>query len=128
MSSVLQLIRFITDGLRDTIDSFATGALPLHRFAWEAQSRLESLVGLVDRRALAPLCSTQCIVATIDVTLRESGRTTTTTSEKRILTSALAAMRAELDRLVASLLGARRPADPPVMVPLVAPATPARAA
>jgi hypothetical protein len=46
----------------------------LHRFAWELQSRLDSLSELVDRRALAPLRSTQCIVATIDIALRESGR------------------------------------------------------
>jgi hypothetical protein len=128
MSSVLQLIRFVTDGLRETIDSFAAGALPLHRFAWEMRSRLDSLAELVDRRALAPLRSTQCIVATIDVALRESGRTMTTTSEKRILTSALAAMRAELDKLVASVLGTRRPVDATVRVPLVVPVTPARAA
>jgi hypothetical protein len=125
MSSVLQLIRFVTDGLRDTIDSFAAGALPLHRFAWELRSRLDSLAELVDRQALAPLRSRQCIVATIDVALRESGRTGATTSEKRILASALAAMRAELDRLVSSVLGARRPAD---VVVLVTPAAPAQAA
>jgi hypothetical protein len=123
MSSVLQLIRFVTDGLRDTIDSFATGALPLHRFAWEMQSRLDSLAELVDRRALAPLRSTQCIVATIDIALRESGRTGTTTSEKRILANALAAMRAELDRLVTATLGA-----PTCPAPLVVAADPARAA
>ncbi|WP_028927960.1 hypothetical protein [Pseudonocardia acaciae] len=117
MSSVLQLIRFVTDGLRDTIDSFATGALPLHRFAWEVQSRLDSLADLVDRRALAPLRSTQCIVATIDIALRESGRTGTTTSEKRILASALAAMRGELDRLTTTSLG-----TPARTVPLVTPA------
>lgn len=125
MSSVLQLIRFVTDGLRDTIDSFAAGALPLHRFAWELRSRLDSLAELVDRRALAPLRSTQCIVATVDVALRESGRTRATTSEKRILVSALAAMRAELDRLVTSVLGARRPTD---LVVLVTPSVPAQAA
>ena len=125
MSSVLQLIRFVTDGLRDTIDSFAAGALPLHRFAWELRSRLDSLSGLVDGRALAPLRSTHCIVATVDVALRESGRTRTTTSEKRILVSALAAMRAELERLVTSVLGARRPTD---LVVLVTPAIPAQAA
>jgi hypothetical protein len=123
MSSVLQLIRFVTDGLRDTIDSFATGALPLHRFAWELQSRLDSLAELVDRRALAPLRSTQCIVATIDIALRESDRMGTNTSEKRILANALAAMRAELDRLVTATLSA-----PTCPAPLVVPTDPARAA
>lgn len=121
MSSVLQLIRFVTDGLRATIDSFAAGTLPLHRCAWELQSRLNSLAELVDRRALAPLRSSQRTVATIDVALRESGRTGMTSGEERILASALAAMRAELDRLVTPSLGAD-------VVVLVGPAVPARAA
>lgn len=125
MSSALQLIRFVADGLCDTIDSFAAGALPLHRLAWELRSRLDSLAELVDRPALAPLRSRQCIVATIDAALRESGRRGTTTSEKRILASALAAMRTELDRLVLSALGTHRPTHP---TGLVTPATPAQAA
>jgi hypothetical protein len=40
------LIRFVTDGLMATIDSYLAGALPLHRFAWELSARVETLSSL----------------------------------------------------------------------------------
>lgn len=115
MSTATHLIRFVVDGLRDTIASFAAGTLPLHRLAWELQSRLDSLADLVGRRALTPLRSSQFAVTAIDTSVRESGRTTTTAREARLLANALASIRTELDRLTA-----------PALEPIHA--TPARAA
>ena len=40
------LIRFVTDGLLATIDSYRSGTLPLHRFTWELRTRIDSLAGL----------------------------------------------------------------------------------
>ena len=40
------LIRFVTDGLLATIDSYRAGSLPLHRFAWELRTRIDSLAEL----------------------------------------------------------------------------------
>src|SRR5882757_11281532 len=50
------LRRFVTDGLRDTVDSYLSGNLPLHRFSWELESRLAmlaELTGLPRYRTLA---------------------------------------------------------------------------
>jgi hypothetical protein len=40
------LIRFVTDGLLATIESYQAGNLPLHRFAWELHTRIDTLAGL----------------------------------------------------------------------------------
>jgi hypothetical protein len=40
------LTRFVTDGLIETIDSYQTGQLPLHRLNWELASRINSLTEL----------------------------------------------------------------------------------
>ena len=40
------LTRFVTDGLLATIDSYRAGNLPLHRFAWELRTRIDSLAEL----------------------------------------------------------------------------------
>lgn len=40
------LLRFVTDGLMATIDSYLAGALPLHRFTWELSARVDTLSSL----------------------------------------------------------------------------------
>lgn len=40
------LVRFVTDGLLATIDAYRSGTLPLHRFAWELRTRIDSLAQL----------------------------------------------------------------------------------
>lgn len=37
------LTRFVTNGLLGTIDSYQAGNLPLHRFAWELHTRIDTL-------------------------------------------------------------------------------------
>jgi hypothetical protein len=36
--------RFITDGIRDTLDHYRRDDLPLHRLSWELHSRINTLV------------------------------------------------------------------------------------
>ncbi|HZZ49812.1 MAG TPA: hypothetical protein VFE65_23215 [Pseudonocardia sp.] len=36
-------LRFITDGIRDTLDHYRRDDLPLHRLAWELRSRIDAL-------------------------------------------------------------------------------------
>jgi hypothetical protein len=36
-------VRFITDGIRDTLDHYRRDELPLHRLSWELRSRIEAL-------------------------------------------------------------------------------------
>jgi len=67
------LRRFVADGLRDTIDSYTTGELPLHRFAWELDTRLRTLAELTalpEWRVLAALHEAQHTIATVDTDLR----------------------------------------------------------
>ena len=45
-ASSLPLLRFVTDGLMATIDSYLAGSLPLHRFAWELSARVDTLASL----------------------------------------------------------------------------------
>jgi hypothetical protein len=45
-STSTALLRFVTDGLLATIDSYRLGQLPLHRFAWELHTRIDSLAEL----------------------------------------------------------------------------------
>jgi hypothetical protein len=37
-------LRFVIDGIRDTMDHYRDGALPLHRLSWELHSRIDTLV------------------------------------------------------------------------------------
>jgi len=37
-------LRFVIDGIRDTMDHYRDGALPLHRLSWELHSRINTLV------------------------------------------------------------------------------------
>jgi hypothetical protein len=49
------LIRFVTDGLIETIDSYQSGQLPLHRLNWELASRIDSLTDLAPTSKVATL-------------------------------------------------------------------------
>src|SRR5882757_7788165 len=67
------LRRFVADGLRDTIAAYSAGTLPLHRFAWELDSRLSTLAeltGLPHWRTLTALRAAQRTIADLDTTLR----------------------------------------------------------
>jgi len=113
------LRRFVADGLRATIDSYAAGTLPLHRFAWELDSRLTTLSELSElprRGSLATLCIARKAITAIDTELRATGRGGLTTAEKHTLAAAVAELRTELTRLAPSPAGAPSapsgPADP----------------
>lgn len=94
------LRRFVTDGLRETIDSYAAGTLPLHRFAWELDSRLNDLAEVTGRphgRLLAGPRDAARRIAAIDATLRAEAREEPTDAERRTIAGALTALRATLD-------------------------------
>lgn len=94
------LRRFVTDGLRETIDSYAAGTLPLHRFAWELDSRLNDLAEVTGRphgRLLTGPRDAARRIAAIDATLRAEAREVPTDAERRAIAGALTALRATLD-------------------------------
>jgi hypothetical protein len=100
-TSVSLLRRFVIAGLRDTLDCYTAGTLPLHRFAWELDSRLTALAeltGLPDWRALAALSTAQRAVAAVDTTLRAAGRADLTTAEGDAVRAAVSTLRATLAR------------------------------
>jgi hypothetical protein len=104
------LRRFVTDGLRDTIDAYTTATLPLHRFAWELDSRLDTLTeltGLPHWRTLNALRDAQRIIAAVDTEVRAAGGTALTAAEEHTLTTAVATLRTALARL-----DPRDPVDP----------------
>jgi hypothetical protein len=37
-------LRFITDGIRDTLEHYRRDDLPLHRLTWELRTRIDALV------------------------------------------------------------------------------------
>ena len=137
------LRRFVADGLRDTIACYTAGTLPLHRFAWELDSRLSTLAeltGLPHWRTLNALRAAQRTIASLDTTLREGTRGATTrgattrdgltAAEEHTLTAALVTLRTTLARLDPD-----DPVDPvgstsarPVVLTLVARPTPQPAA
>jgi hypothetical protein len=92
--------------LRATIDSYAAGTLPLHRFAWELDSRLTTLSELSElprRGSLATLCVARKTITAIDTELRATGRGGLTAAEKHTLAAAVTALRTELTRLAPSV-------------------------
>jgi hypothetical protein len=96
------LRRFVTAGLRDTVDSYTAGTLPLHRFSWELESRLATLAeltGLPRYRTLVTLRAAQHAVATIDVELRTSGRDALTAAEDHTVAAAITTLRTGLAQL-----------------------------
>ena len=96
------LRRFVTNGLRDTISSYTAGTLPLHRFAWELESRLATLTeltGLPHWRTLTTLHAAHRTIAELDTQLRASTRDELTPTEHHQLAAALATLRTTLARL-----------------------------
>jgi hypothetical protein len=100
------LRRFVTDGIRATLDAYAAGTLPLHRFAWELDARITALAGLTalpHYRTLAALRTAQHTVATIDSTLRartdQPVRDALTATEEHSLATAVTTLRTGLARL-----------------------------
>jgi hypothetical protein len=113
------LCRFVTDGLHDTIASYAADTLPLHRFAWELETRLATLAeltGLPHWRALTALRVAQHTIAALDTTLRADNRTRLTSAEERSLAAALITLRTTLARLDPN---DPDPADSPAARPVV---------
>jgi hypothetical protein len=104
MTSLSQspLRRFVADGLRETINSYTTGSLPLHRFVWELHNRLTTLTeltGLPHHRTLATLCTAQRSLAALDRAMRDSGREGLTTEDERAVAAAVRTLRAALNQL-----------------------------
>jgi hypothetical protein len=106
------LRRFVADGLRDTIACYSAGTLPLHRFAWELDSRLATLAeltGLPHWRTLNALRAAQRTIADLDTTLRANTRAANTggantragltAAEEHTLTAAVTTLRTTLARL-----------------------------
>ena len=96
------LRRFVTDGLHDTISCYIAGTLPLHRFAWELDSRLATLAeltGLPHWRTLNVLRAAQRTIADLDSTLRAGAREGLTAAEEHTLTAALVTLRTTLANL-----------------------------
>lgn len=96
------LRRFVTDGLHDTIACYTAGTLPLHRFAWELDSRLATLAeltGLPHWRTLNVLRAAQRTIADLDSTLRAGAREGLTAAEEHTLTAALVTLRTTLANL-----------------------------
>jgi hypothetical protein len=118
------LVRFLTDGLMASIDSYRAGTLPLHRFAWELSARVETLASLdAPTRTLTRL---RWLLRTVElVHVAQSARTAAgsaavgptaaggptaadlTATEENTLTVALADFRAVL-----ATLFPRNPLDP----------------
>ena len=137
------LRRFVADGLRDTIACYSAGTLPLHRFAWELDSRLATLAeltGLPHWRTLNALRAAQRTIADLDTTLRANTggantggantRAGLTAAEEHTLTAAVHTLRTTLARL--DPIDPIDPVDPvaprPVVLTLVAQPTPRAAA
>ena len=121
------LRRFVTDGLRETIDSYTAGALPLHRFAWELDARLSTLselTGLPQWRTLAALRAAQRAIAEVDTALRDTGREGLTRADEHTLGSAVTTLRAMLAQLDPDPVDPGELADPPSVV-IAFPARPA---
>jgi hypothetical protein len=96
------LRRFVTDGLHDTIASYTAGTLPLHRFAWELDSRLATLAeltGLPHWRTLNVLRAAQHTIAGLDTVLRAETRAGLTAAEEHTMAAALLTLRTTLAHL-----------------------------
>jgi hypothetical protein len=94
------LARFVTGGLLDTVESFRLGTLPLHRFAWELRTRIDSLAGLMpSTRTLTRLRWLERDVARLHATLVAAGRTELTADELAGLGATLAGLRTVLATL-----------------------------
>lgn len=120
------LIRFVTEGLTATIDSYLAGSLPLHRFAWELSARVDMFSSLeAPTRALTRLrwllrC-VELLHAAQSARSAETGRAAGLSGEEEnTLTVVLADFRAVLATLVPhnplDPAGAARPTATAVLV------------
>jgi hypothetical protein len=90
------LIRFVTDGLVATLDSYRAGQLPLHRFVWELAARTDTLAELHPAsRAVTRLRWLQCSIDNphTEHTELPAGGGQLTTNEQNCLTITLASLR-----------------------------------
>jgi hypothetical protein len=93
------LVRFVTDGLAATLDSYRAGQLPLHRFVWELTARVETLDGLAaPTRAVTRLRWIARGLAALHTELAATGRTLTV-DEENSLTVTLVSLRTALAQL-----------------------------
>lgn len=102
------LIRFVTDGLIATIDSYAAGRLPLHRFSWELAARIDTLEGLHPAtRAITRLRWLHRTIHNLHTHLVAAGRAELTPDEENTLTVTVASLRTAV-----ATLGPHTPIDP----------------
>jgi hypothetical protein len=102
------LIRFVTDGLIATIDSYAAGRLPLHRFSWELAARIDTLEGLHPAtRAITRLRWLHRTIHNLHTHLVAAGRAELTPDEENTLTVTVASLRTAV-----ATLGPHAPLDP----------------
>ncbi|MDQ2706341.1 MAG: hypothetical protein M3Z25_01280 [Actinomycetota bacterium] len=102
------LIRFVTDGLLATIESHRTGALPLHRFAWELRSRIDTLAELTSTSTtVTRLRWLQRSVQNLHTALAATGRAKLSDDEQDHLTATLTSLHTALTNLIP-----HRPLDP----------------
>jgi hypothetical protein len=111
------LIRFVTDGLIATIDSYRSGQLPLHRFSWELCNRIDSLAELhAATRAVTRLRWLHRDIDHVHAQCVTTGRAALTADEENALTVILVSLRTALAALGSDALGdsggAARPANP----------------
>jgi SRSO17 transposase len=95
------LVRFVTDGLTATLESYRAGQLPLHRFVWELTTRidtLDELAGAHARRAVTRLRWIARSLATLHTELA-AGRAELTLDEENSLTVTLVSLRTALAQL-----------------------------
>jgi hypothetical protein len=89
------LIRFVTDGLVATLDSYRTGRLPLHRFAWGLSARTDTLAELhPGSRAVTRLRWLQHSIDNRHTELAAGRLVQLATDEENSLTVTLASLRA----------------------------------
>jgi hypothetical protein len=102
------LVRFVTDGLIATIDSYAGGRLPLHRFSWELAARIDTLEGLHPAtRAITRLRWLHRTIHNLHTHLVAAGRAELTPDEENTLTITVASLRTAV-----ATLGPHTPIDP----------------
>ena len=102
------LVRFVTDGLTATLDSYRAGRLPLHRFVWELTTRIDTLDGLpAPTRTVTRLRWFALGLTALHTELAETGRAELTTDEENSLTVTLAGLRTAL-----ATLDPHNPIDP----------------
>lgn len=115
-NSAPALVRFVTDGLNATLDSYLSGGLPLQRFAWELAARIDTLAELdAPARTVTRLRWLQRAVENLYSELARAGRPLTG-DEENCLTVTLVDLRTVLATLTPysplDPAGAARPFTP----------------